>query len=209
MDESAKSPSKSPTPRKTSAHLPIPFHERAASTPNQIDHQADEVGLFVVQKKFPNSVEKLYYDAPPTKKLSDPGGKILRSTFHSEVMLSAIPQTTSPMNSKPCKRTASGFMDRSSHKRGEKANFTDGISRKHSSEIVDTPRGPVASNDLLAELLMGSSEKHNHQNLPPKGGIVNSSPTPTKTLPQAVLKCLVRVLLFLWKLKVFIVWISD
>lgn len=194
MDESAKSPNKSTKPRKTSAHLPIPFHERAASTPSQINHQADEVNLFVVQKKFPNSVEKLYYDVQPTKKLSDPGGKLLRSTFHSEAMLSAIPPTPSQsINSKPCKRTASGFMDRSSRKRAEKANFTDG---KHSSEVVDTPRGPMASNDLLAELLKGSSEKHNHQNLPPnkKGGVV--SPSPTKTLPQAVLKCLVRALLF-------------
>lgn len=156
-----------------------------------MDHQADEVGLSVVQKKFPNSVEKLYYDGQAAaKKSSDPERKLLKSAFHSEATLTAIPPTPKPDNGKPCKRTASGFMDRSSRKRAEKADH-----RKHSSELVDTPRGPMAGNDLLAELLKGSSEKH-HLNMSSgkKGG--SAVATPTKTLPQAVLKCLVRVLLF-------------
>lgn len=202
LDESAKNANakeKSPKPRKTSAHLPIPFHERAASTPSQMDHQADEVDLTVVHKKFPNSVEKLYYDAvPPSpvqQKLPDLG-RLQKSVFHSEVMLAVAtspPATPSaPAPNKPCKRTASAFMDRSSRKRAEKAiNSPD---RKHNSElVVETPRGPMASNDLLAELLKGSSEKHHQQSLA-VGRRGPATASPTKTLPQAVLKCLVRVL---------------
>lgn len=196
LDESAKSANninKSPKPRKTSAHLPIPFHERAASTPSQMDHQAaeDELALAGVQKKFPNSVEKLYYDAVPVKKSLDPNVRLQRSVFHSEAtLLAATPPPPSP-SSKPCKRTASAFMDRSSRKRAEKA----AAERKHNSDLVETPRGPMASNDLLAELLKGSSEKHHHQqqsqNMKRGGGGVGGAMPTTKTLPQAVLKCMV------------------
>lgn len=197
LDESAKNAKtqdKSSKPRKTSAHLPIPFHERAASTPSQMDHQAESGGLSVVQKKFPNSVEKLYYEAVPVKKSLDTNERLQRSVFHSEAMLAATPPSPSPASStnKPCKRTASAFMDRSSRKRAEKA----AAERKHNSDLVETPRGAMASNDLLAELLKGSSEKHqhHHQNnmMAGKRGLGREALLP-KTLPQAVLKCLVSV----------------
>lgn len=196
LDESAKNASNlSPKPRKTSAHLPIPFHERAASTPSQMDHQADGVDMCVVQKKFPNSVEKLYYDSvPPLKKYSETT-RLQKSVFNSEAMLTA---TTHPLPSpvysgnKQCKRTSSAIMDRSNRKRAEKTSHspTDSVLRKHNSELVETPRGPMASNDLLAELLKGSSEKHHQQSMVGRRGPATA--TPTKTLPQAVLKCLVR-----------------
>lgn len=166
-----------PKPRKCSAHLPVPFHERAASTPSQMDHQAEETGLSVMQKKFPNSIEKLYYD-PKSKRKS------------SEALLSVSP--TPPIHNKPCKRTTSVLVDRNSRKPTEKGNYFDGPIRKYSSETVDTPRGQVASNDLLAELLKGSSEVHRRQTMTTRaksGSLGISSP---KTLPEAVLKCLVR-----------------
>lgn len=198
LDESAKNAnSMSQKPRKTSAHLPIPFHERAASTPSQMDHPSDEVDITVVHKKFPNSVEKLYYEAvPPSSTIppSDSNRRLQKAVFHSEAMLAVAktpPTPSSPASNKQCKRTASAFMDRSSRKRAEKAiNSPDSARRKHNSELVETPRGPIASNDLLAELLKGSSEKHHHQTMTTnKRGPATASPT--KTLPQAVLKCLV------------------
>lgn len=191
LDESAKNANnKTSKPRKTSAHLPIPFHERAASTPSHMDHQTVNEAKLANSKKFPNSVEKLYYETPPPKKTSDPDGRPLKSAavFHSEAMLAALAPLppSSPVNHKPCKRTASGFMDRSSRKRAEKANYSDLLRSKHTSELVETPRGPMASNDLLAELLKGSSEKHHQQSVMGKKGLPI-----VKSLPQAVQKCLV------------------
>ena len=211
LDESARNAAnKSPKPRKSSAHLPIPFHERAASTPSHMDHQADDsVLLSTVQKKFPNSVEKLYYDAvPPTmaaeqlqhqakKKSSVPEGRLQKSIFHSEAILTVAgtPPTPTPSSNKQCKRTASAFMERGSRKqRGEKGGGGGGddCGRKTNSDLVETPRGPMAGNDLLAELLKGSSGKHQQQM---SGGSRGATPatTPAKSLPQAVLKCLVSV----------------
>lgn len=198
LDESAKNANKLSLPRKSSAHLPIPFHERAASTPSQMDRQSEELNLTVAQKKFPNSVEKIYYEAVPPvqKKTSAPENRLQKSVFHSEATLAVLPSPTTSTNrstnNKQCKRTASAFMDRSSRKRTEKA------ANKHNSELVETPRGPMASNDLLAELLKGSSEKHLQQNMLSSPSKRGASFVQARTLPQAVLKCLVSDIAYVW-----------
>lgn len=178
LDESAKNISKTGKIRKSSANLPIPpFHERAASTPTQIDHLQVKENISSSHKKFPNSVEKLYHDSNASistpKKLSDPE-KSFKSAYNSEIS-----------TGKQCKRSASGFLDRSRLGKRNDKFADDTLLRKRSSEIVETPHGPVSSADLLAELLKGSSEKQvtEHAHATSRGA--------TSVLPKAVLRCLV------------------
>ena len=170
LDESHSFPIlKTPRSRKTNGHLPVPCHQRAASTPSQIDQ---EPPLIVHHKRYPSNIETS--DMTPKKYSLD-----------SCITNEKTPKRVSSSASDKSKRMYDDIsLSQGSRTSSERSVMT---APESGSNIANNVRkvAPLPTPELLAELLKGSSERlatENHQLNLGSG----SSP-----LPTAVLKCLV------------------
>lgn len=174
--------------QKSTGHLPIPCHVRAASTPSSIDKIPSTEQLVTHHRRYPSSIEP-FTTRDNEKRLSD---KKLSLDSSSDKIMKGSSQCD--LSSK----RNSGSSDK--HRRGfEECHRLSTSSRTPSERSIltlntpDTPKlNILPTPELLAELLKGSSERaateHRQMNSPLSAGGCGSL---SSALPTAVLQCLV------------------
>lgn len=161
--------------RKTqNAYLPVPTHVRTTSSPCQL--------LEIKDRPLSTAEEKT----------------------HKKLSLDCSPKRTASDTSDKSKRSSSSASDKSQRNRYDEAHFNSRTPSERSF-VVHTPEtpkcGPVATPELLAELLKGSSEKltaeqHQSNTNQAAASAANSAATAAAAasdcdLPPAILKYLV------------------
>lgn len=189
LDETCSTPVvKTPRSRKSSIHLPVPIHTRAASTPAQTDMTPTHDQFS--HKRFPSFVET------PTS--CEPHKKESKNVPPSSLSRDRSPKRASSEMGHT-KRNSSNASDKSQKRSLDEKRLSSQVSRTPSDRSVslntpDTLRpGLQATPELLAELLKGSSEKI----------ATDTHLSGSSMLPTAVLKCLVSHLSIINQSSVF------
>ncbi|XP_055549403.1 uncharacterized protein LOC129732498 [Wyeomyia smithii] len=171
-------------PRKASANLPLPAHSRTASSPSKLADMSNiESHPLGNTKRHLGNIDQKSTDSDRSEKSN---GKIESKKFSLDSHLSE----KSSSHDKHSKRSSSGTSDKHQKRSLDDTRYSHS-SRTPSerSSVLNTPdtqKNLVASPELLAELLKGSSEKLVTEQL--TGG--TSPGNGNNALPTAVLKYL-------------------
>lgn len=192
--------------RKSSAHLPVPCHIRAASTPSQIDTTTKDQ-LISHHKRYPSSIEPFTLNKEHsheklecTKKLSL-DSNLTKRTSSVDMSPTSTSTTQSKRNSSGAtidSRRLSSGVSRTPSERSVVSHTTTTSDLSPVTPVSSTHnKGPslLPTQELLAELLKGSSERLATEQRQLDGNIANSgglsSGSGSNILPTAVLRCLV------------------
>ncbi|XP_063700137.1 rho guanine nucleotide exchange factor 17 [Culicoides brevitarsis] len=170
--------------RKSNTLLPVPSHTRTASSPSQLLEITQRSPSPIPHTRTDSTAEK-----PSTKKLS-------LDCHHANLETGNKPKrASSDTTDKHSKRSSSSASDKSD-KHGRYSSRTPS-ERSFILHTPETPKGPVPSPELLAELLKGSSEKlttEQHQRSSRGANAQNNQPPASGDygcdLPPAIVKCL-------------------
>ncbi|XP_058821549.1 uncharacterized protein LOC131683523 [Topomyia yanbarensis] len=171
-------------PRKANANLPLPAHSRTASSPSKLAELGNvENTPTGTPKRHLGNIEQKSTDSDRSEKSTS---KLETKKFSLDSHLSD--KTTS--HEKHNKRSSSSGNDKHQKRSLDDTRYSQSSRTPSERSFVlntpDPPKGLVASPELLAELLKGSSEKLVTEQL--SGG--TSPNNASNALPTAVLKCL-------------------
>jgi hypothetical protein len=171
--------------KQTSAHLPIPSHARTASSPSKLFELGTTELPSIVHKKHASSIE--HQKSTDSDRSDKSGGKLetKKLSFDSHVSDKSAKRTMSE-----CSGLRQAIINEKMQKRSLDEMRLSTRTPSTRSFVLNTPETPkgniVATPELLAELLKGSSEKLVNEE---RQG--NNSSDASTALPTAVLKCLV------------------
>lgn len=175
-------------PRKASANLPLPSHSRTASSPSKLADLGAETSPS--SKRHLGNIEQRSTDSDKSEKAPC---KLENKKFSLDSHLS---DKTAHHHEKHSKRS-SGNCDKHQKRSLDDTRYSQASrtpsERSFTIGTPDKPKSLVASPELLAELLKGSSEKLVTEQL--TGG-ASPNNNASNALPTAVLKCLVSRSLF-------------
>uniref|UniRef100_A0A336MX06 CSON009087 protein n=1 Tax=Culicoides sonorensis TaxID=179676 RepID=A0A336MX06_CULSO len=187
FDESSIPHSHKMKNRKAHTLLPVPSHTRTASSPSQ---------LLEITQRTPSPI-------PHTRTDSDKHNKKLSLDCHHANLDAKPKRASSDTTDKHSKRSSSSASDKSD-KQGRFSSRTPS-ERSFILHTPETPKGPVPSPELLAELLKGSSEKlttEQHQQSSRSSNTQSGHHQSSSLgdfgcdLPPAIVKCLVSTHFF-------------
>lgn len=182
FDESSIPHSHKVKARKANTLLPVPSHTRTASSPSQ---------LLEITQRTPSPI-------PHTRTDSEKPNKKLSLDCHHASLDTKPKRASSDTTDKHSKRSSSSASDKSD-KHGRYSSRTPS-ERSFILHTPETPKGPMPTPELLAELLKGSSEKlttEQHQRSNRSSNAQSSHNQPPASgdygcdLPPAIVKCLV------------------
>ncbi|XP_053694272.1 uncharacterized protein LOC128742086 [Sabethes cyaneus] len=171
-------------PRKASANLPLPAHNRTASSPSKLADLSNIESLPVGgTKRHLGNIEQKSTDSDRSEKSN---GKLESKKFSLDSHLSE----KNSSHDKHSKRSSSGTSDKHQKRSLDDTRYSHSSrtpsERSYVLNTPDTQKNLVASPELLAELLKGSSEKLVTEQLSGATSPSNGS----NALPTAVLKYL-------------------
>ncbi|XP_058455844.1 uncharacterized protein LOC131433085 [Malaya genurostris] len=171
-------------PRKTNANLPIPAHSRTASSPSKLaDLGNTETTPTGINKRHLGNIEQRSTDSDKSEKST---GKLESKKFSLDSHFSE----KNSSHEKHSKRSSSGANDKHQKRSLDDTRYSQSSRTPSERSFVlnspEQPKGLVASPELLAELLKGSSEKLVAEQI--SGGA--SPHNANNALPSAVLKYL-------------------
>ncbi|XP_055604092.1 uncharacterized protein LOC129752331 [Uranotaenia lowii] len=177
-------------PRKTNASLPLPSHSRTASSPSKLaELGSTESSPTSNSKRNLSNIEQRSTDSDKSDK--SPSKQETKKFSLDSRLSEKCFNRNSDGHEKPTKRSSSGASDKHQKRSLDDSQYSQAASRTPSERSFvlntpDTPKSLMASPELLAELLKGSSEKLITEQLTGGSGSSGSS----NALPTAVLKCL-------------------
>ena len=180
--------------KQTSAHLPIPSHTRTASSPSKLS----ELGI----SDLPGYVHKKHASTIEHQKStdSDRSDKSTGRLESKKLSLDSHIDKTAKRTMSECSGIKRALIagEKTQKRSLDEIRFLPTRTPSERSFILNTPETPkgsiVATPELLAELLKGSSEK-----LVNEERQSNNSTDGSTALPTAVLKCLVSRMKFALK----------
>lgn len=187
FDESSIPHSHKAKYRKSNTLLPVPSHTRTASSPSQ---------LLEITQRTPSPI-------PHTRTDTEKTNKKLSLDCHLPNLDAKPKRASSDTTDKHSKRSSSSASDKSD-KHGRYSSRTPS-ERSFVLHTPETPKGPMPTPELLAELLKGSSEKlttEQHQRSSRSSNAQSSHTQPPASgdygcdLPPAIVKCLVSTKLY-------------
>ncbi|XP_055643721.1 uncharacterized protein LOC129779951 [Toxorhynchites rutilus septentrionalis] len=178
-------------PRKASANLPLPSHTRTASSPSKLAELGVPDGALAGNgKRLLGNIDQRSTDSDKSDR-SSCKHDVKKLSLDSHISEKTHDKASSDNHDKQCKRNSSGTSDKHPKRSLDDTRYSSKSTRTPSERSFvlntpDTPKTLVASPELLAELLKGSSEKLVTEQLTDSSSPNNAS----NALPTAVLKCL-------------------